>query len=262
MTRAAGSVRSGAILAGGRSSRIGRPKALLELGGEPLLVHVARALAPSCDELLIVAAPPDALPDGLLDELRRLATRLARTWRALGGRATFALRPRVRIVHDAHAHLGPCSGLASALAAARGEVAFVTACDQPFLAPAVAAEVLARCEARTRPDVVLARWRGYLEPLVAAYRVSTMAAHYARQLGEGQLRPTARLDRVRCAVLDERELRALDPDGLSFVNVNSRADYASARAIAAERFAPALSARPRGPAAYPGRSSRGSSAGG
>ncbi|MEW6271535.1 MAG: molybdenum cofactor guanylyltransferase [Thermodesulfobacteriota bacterium] len=249
MSGAAGSLRSGVILAGGRSSRIGQPKALLELGGSPLLLHVARALVPSCDELLVVAAPPAAQPPGLLDDLRRTVGSIARRWRALGGRTTSSLRPRARLVHDARAHLGPCAGLASALAVARGELAFVTACDQPFLSTAVVGELLARGERGARPDVVVARWRGYLEPLVAVYRVASMATHYARQLEEDELRPTARLDRVRVEVVDEADVRTLDPEGLSFVNVNSRADYEAARAL--------VNARRRRPA----RSRRGSSAG-
>lgn len=46
---------SGLILAAGRSSRLGRPKQLLELGGTPVLVHVlANARAAGLDEIVLV----------------------------------------------------------------------------------------------------------------------------------------------------------------------------------------------------------------
>lgn len=247
-------LRSAVILAGGRSSRIGTPKALLDLAGEPMLRHVARALAPSCDELLVVAAPSSAQPAALREGLAREVRALARRWPALHGAARpDALRPRVRLVHDARPHLGPVSGLASALARARGAVAFVAACDVPFLAPALVAALLERAEATPHHDVVVPRWRGYLEPLLTVYRTAPMGAHFARQLADGELRPTARFAALAVDVVAEDELRALDPDGRSFTNVNAREDYAAALALAGAPTAP-------GPG--PGRSRRGSSGAG
>ena len=254
MTRAHPALRSAVILAGGRSSRIGAPKALLELAGEPLLRHVARALAPACDELIVVAAPESAQAEELRDGLAHEVRLLARRWRALHGTARpDRLRPRVRLVHDARPHLGPVSGLASALAAARGAIAFVAACDIPFLAPALVAALLARAEAAADSDVVVPRWNGYLEPLLTVYRTSTMAAHYARQLAESELRPTARLALVRVDVVDEREIVQLDPGGRSFVNLNAREDFAAARAL--------VEGAATAPGSPPARSRRGSSAG-
>jgi molybdopterin-guanine dinucleotide biosynthesis protein A len=253
--RAQPPLRSGVILAGGRSSRIGAPKALLDLAGEPLLRHVARALVPACDELIVVAAPESAqaaeLRDGLAQEVRLLARR----WRTLHGTARpDRLRPRVRLLHDERPHLGPVSGLASALAAARGAIVFVAACDIPFVAPRLVAALLARAEAVPASDVVVPRWNGYLEPLLTVYRTATMAPHYARQLVEGELRPTARLGLVRVDVVDEDTLRALDPRGRSFVNLNAREDYAAARAL--------VEAAATAPGSRPARSRKGSSADG
>jgi molybdopterin-guanine dinucleotide biosynthesis protein A len=97
------------------------------------------------------------------------------------------------------------------------------------------------------------RWKGYLEPLLTVYRTSTMAAHYARQLAEGELRPTARLALVRVDVVDEGEIVQLDPAGRSFVNLNAREDYAAARALVEDAAT--------APGSPPARSRRGSSAG-
>ena len=46
---------SAIILAGGRSSRMGRPKALLMFDGEPLIAHVVRMLQQSFTEIIVVA---------------------------------------------------------------------------------------------------------------------------------------------------------------------------------------------------------------
>jgi molybdopterin-guanine dinucleotide biosynthesis protein A len=253
VARPLSALRSGIILAGGRSSRIGEPKALLELAGRPLLRHVASAVAPFCDELIVVAAPEGAqsaeLRSGLAREVRALARRCA--LRAPSGASP--LRPRARLVHDQQAHLGPVSGLATGLAAARGALAFVAACDVPFLATDLVAALFARGDANPEADVVLPRWNGYLEPLVGVYRVATMAALYRRQLAEDDLRPTSRLATVRLEVFPESDVLRVDPGGRSFVNVNERADYMAARALVEGAIAPG---------SRPGRSRRGSTAGG
>ena len=51
---------TGVIQAGGRSTRMGgRPKALIELGGRPIIARVLAALAPAVDDLLVVTNTPD-----------------------------------------------------------------------------------------------------------------------------------------------------------------------------------------------------------
>lgn len=257
MTRS-GHGRTGIVLVGGRSSRIGVPKALLPLAGVPLVRHVVRALAPACDEIVLVAAPLDAQPPELRAGLAREQRHLAACWSALHGeRGRTVPRPRIRVVHDASAHLGPVAGLARGLAAARGALSFVAACDVPFLAPRLVEALLALAEADRDLDVVVPRWHGYLEPLAAVYRPATTAAHFARQLADEVLKPTARLDALRVREIPEAELVQLDPTGRSFLNLNARADYEAACALVEAPVA-MLTAPGSGPA----RRSRGSSAGG
>jgi molybdopterin-guanine dinucleotide biosynthesis protein A len=258
VSRGEPSWRTGIVLVGGRSSRIGTPKALLDLAGEPLLQHVVRALAPACDEIVLVAAPADAQPPELRAGLARAQRRIARRWSELHGTARrTVLRPRVRQVRDQQAHLGPVAGLASGLAAARGALAFVAACDLPFLAPRLVTALFELAEEERELDVVVPRWRGYLEPLATLYRPATTAAHFARQLADGVLKPTARLDALRVREVGEAELAVLDPGGRSFLNLNVREDYAVARALVE-----AGELRLTAPGPGPGRRSRGSSAGG
>src|SRR4051812_32003651 len=109
------------ILAGGRSLRMGRSKATLSLGADVLLAHVVRAVRPLVDDVVIVAAPDQAMP---LDA-----------------------DPMVRVVSDRVRDTGPLLAMARGLEAIRGDAAFALACDAPF----VRAEVLRALAARLGP---------------------------------------------------------------------------------------------------------------
>lgn len=91
------------MLTGGASTRMGRDKALLRVGGRPLAIRVASALQ-AAGAARVVAVGGDAAALG-----------------ALG----------LEVVPDLHPGAGPLGGLLSALAAARTEVVVVLACDLP-----------------------------------------------------------------------------------------------------------------------------------
>jgi molybdopterin-guanine dinucleotide biosynthesis protein A len=200
---------AGIVLAGGRSSRMGAPKAALEWHGSTLLRRTTGILARVADgPVLVVRAPGQELP---------------------------ALPPRVEVVEDPAEGLGPVQGLAAGLAAlsGRAEIAFVSSTDMPFLHPAFVRRVLRA--AADGADVGLPLARGYPQPLAAAYRV-TLAPVAARLVEEQRLRPAFLFEQCQVTRLDEAALRAdpvlaaLDPDLDSVINVNSPDDYAQARA--------------------------------
>src|SRR5688500_7809469 len=96
---------SGAVLAGGRSIRMGRDKALLPVGGRALVTIAADALRDAgASEVLVIGGDAVALQD-------------------LG----------LTLVVDRWPGEGPLAGLATALAAAHDEVVAVLACDLPFV---------------------------------------------------------------------------------------------------------------------------------
>ena len=103
------------ILTGGKSSRMGRPKALLPFDGEPLITHVVRALKKMFAEAVVVAAPEQELP----------------------------ILPVV-LVRDEVAYQGPVSGIYHGLSASSQEICFVTSCDAPFLNLQLIAHLLAQ----------------------------------------------------------------------------------------------------------------------
>jgi molybdopterin-guanine dinucleotide biosynthesis protein A len=200
---------AGVVLAGGRSSRMGTPKAALEWHGSTLLRRTVAILARATGgPVVVVRAPGQALPP---------------------------LPPGTEVVSDPREGLGPVQGLAAGLAAlaGRAEIAFVSATDLPFLHPAFVRRVLAA--AAESADVGLPVARGYPQPLAAAYRV-TLAPLAASLVARQRLRPAFLFEACAVTRLDEAALRAdpelaaLDPGLDSLVNVNEPADYRQARA--------------------------------
>ncbi len=133
---------SAIILTGGKSSRMGQPKALLPFGGEPLIVHSVRTLREYFPDIVVVAAPEQELP---------------------------ALP--VTVVHDEVAYQGPVGGILYGLRAASYEFCFVTSCDAPFLNLSLVAYFLSLIE---NYDVVVPFWEERLQPLQAVYRRSVV----------------------------------------------------------------------------------------
>jgi molybdopterin-guanine dinucleotide biosynthesis protein A len=183
------------ILAGGKSSRMGRPKALLLFGGEPLIAHITRALRSLFAEVIVVAAPGQELP---------------------------ALP--VRVVYDDLPYQGPVGGIYYGLRHVSGDVAFVTSCDAPFLNLRLVSQLAAQI---SNYDVVVPVWEERFQPLHAVYRKSVLPLLH-QQLERGELRPVFLYDKVRTLKVEEAQIRRFDPEGLSFLNMNTPEDYATA----------------------------------
>ena len=185
------------ILTGGKSSRMGRPKALLQFDNEPLIAHIVRSLKGMFAEAVVVAAPEQELPS-----------------------------LPVTLVRDEVAYQGPVGGIYYGLKAATKELCFVTSCDAPFLNAALIAHLLSQISGC---DVVVPYFQERFQPLHAVYRRSVLPLLKA-QLERGELRPIFLYDKVRTKKVHEDEIRRIDPEGLSFLNMNTPEDYESARA--------------------------------
>jgi molybdopterin converting factor small subunit len=125
------------------------------------------------------------------------------------------------LVRDEIAYQGPVSGIYHGLKAATRDVCFVTSCDAPFLNFELIDHLL---EQISDYDVVVPFWEERFQPLHAIYRTSVVPL-LKEQLERGELRPIFLFDKVRTRKIQEEEIRWLDPDGLSFLNMNSPADY-------------------------------------
>jgi molybdopterin-guanine dinucleotide biosynthesis protein A len=193
---------SAIILAGGKSARMGQPKALLPFDGEPLLVHTVRTLQQRFAEIVVVAAPDQELPS-----------------------------VAVTLVRDDVAYQGPVGGILYGLQAASHDVCFVTSCDAPFLNLRLIDHLLSLID---HYDVAVPFWEDRLQPLHAVYRRS-VAPLLQAQLQRGELRPVLLYKKVRTYEVPAEDLRRLDPDGLSFRNMNRPEDYEEALALWRQR---------------------------
>ncbi len=187
---------TGLILAGGRSRRMGRDKALLPLPGsgqETFLEHIVTVLTPLCQEVMLVAR----------DDAQA---------------AAYAqhVPAHVRIVTDRIPDSGPLMGLYSGLSTIQSSHALVMAVDMPFIQPGIASFLLAQPldEAiilpivEENPQVMLAVYPRSILPIVEEC------------LSSGLRGPRALLQKVPVRYVEEERLREIDPQLRSFVNIN------------------------------------------
>jgi molybdenum cofactor guanylyltransferase len=198
------------VLAGGRSSRMGTPKASLEWHGSTLLRRTVSIVArASGGPVVVVRAKGQELP---------------------------VLPKGTLVADDPLEGKGPLQGMAAGLAGLRGhaDVAFVCSTDMPFLHPAFIRRLLRVLDDSEGTDVALPVARGFRQPLAAAYRVS-LADAAERLVRQDRLRPAFLFDEAVVEQLDDEALRkdpvlaALDPDLESVVNVNTPDEYQAAR---------------------------------
>ncbi len=199
----------GIVLAGGRSSRMGTPKAALEWHGSTLLRRICGLVERSVDgPVVVVRAAGQALPE---------------------------LPASIEVVEDAREGRGPLQGLAAGLAALSGRATavYVSSTDVPLLHPAFVRRVVGALTGDV--DVVLPLAGGFPHPLSAAYRTSLLAL-VERLVAADRLRPAFLFEECRVTRLDEAALLAdpalagFDPALDSVLNLNEPGDYEAARA--------------------------------
>jgi molybdopterin-guanine dinucleotide biosynthesis protein A len=195
-------MRTGAIiLCGGKSSRMGRDKAMLPFGPELMLQRVVRIVGAvvGAQNLVVVAAPNQSLPE---------------------------LPPEAMVVHDLIEFRGPLQGLATGLSAIgdRFDAVYATACDVPLLAPAFVERMFQSLEGyeiavpfdgehhHSLAAVYRPRVLAKIEPLVAAERLSLRFL----------------FDEVPTREVSASKLRDVDPELDTLKNLNRYEDYVAA----------------------------------
>jgi molybdopterin-guanine dinucleotide biosynthesis protein A len=170
---------------------MGRDKALLPLGGMPLIEHVLQRTEGLGDEVLITTNQPQ-------------------DYAFLGK----------RMVGDRQPGAGALDGLLTALEAARGERVLLLACDMPFINRTLLEHMLA---IDTDAEVVIPKRGGKLQPLHAIYAKSCTGP-IREALGMGEKRMISFFPRIHTRIVEQEILDQYDPDGLSFFNVNTPED--------------------------------------
>ena len=186
------------ILAGGESSRMGRDKAQLELGGVPLILRTAR-LVESVAGVPAVIGNPEA-------------------FRALD----------LRAIGDDWPGAGPLGGIATALHAAAAPWSLIVATDLPYLTRDWLEYLIARGLGSSADAVLPMNTRG-AEPLCAMYHQRAEPA-IRKALERGTRKVTDGLLNVRVEMITPAEWNPFDSAGLLFKNMNSPEDYEEAKA--------------------------------
>ncbi|MBS1232826.1 MAG: molybdenum cofactor guanylyltransferase [Nitrospirae bacterium] len=126
------------------------------------------------------------------------------------------------MVGDIIPQKGPMTGIYSALMLPDVQAVFVTACDMPFINVILVEEILTRWDGRK--DAVIPVYRNRPEPLFGIYakRIACVMEDSIRK-GEKSLR--AFLGKIDVRYVEEEEVRRMDPEGKSFVNINTLEDY-------------------------------------
>lgn len=187
---------TGAILAGGRSSRLGRDKACVEIAGRSMLARAVEAVRPLACEILVV------------------------------GRAQLEPSTRgIRCLPDERPGLGPMGGLLTALDAASHERVLCLACDMPL----VTTRILQRLAQVTEDaDAVALRSGDRVEPLCAIYH-RRIRPVVRERVAQGLLAMHELLEAVRTTYVE------LDPTDQQLVfNVNTPEDLARAERLVQE----------------------------
>jgi molybdopterin-guanine dinucleotide biosynthesis protein A len=189
-----------AIQAGGQSSRMGRDKGLVKLGPLTLIEHVINRLSGLGDEIIVTTNRPD-------------------DYAFLG----------LPLYSDPQPGAGAAHGLQTALTAAGGDAVLVAACDMPFIEPGLIRTMIERLTLGT--DVVVPYRQDRYEPMLAVYRRRTCLPALNQALEEGRRRMIAFYPQVKVRKLEGDELTQQDPQGLSFFNINTPEDLATAKRI-------------------------------
>jgi molybdopterin-guanine dinucleotide biosynthesis protein A len=184
---------TGIILAGGEGRRMGGiNKAFLRIGGERIVDRIKAIFLQLFDEVILVTNNPLEYID-------------------LG----------IRIVADLIPGMGSLGGVYTGLFYANHPQSFVVACDMPFLKREV---ILYMMELAAGYDVVVPVGSAGIEPLHAIYSSRCMKP-MEKQIENEDLRLLSLYPKMKVRKVLEEEFSRLDPDLLSFRNINTLDEY-------------------------------------
>ncbi len=191
---------TGILLAGGKSRRMGEDKRFLHVGDRTLFERSLTVLRSIFQNVLIVIAQDSP-----------------------------TLEAEVPVIRDLVPNCGNLGGLYSGLQQASTEHVFVVACDMPFLTPE-AVRYLIRL--KNNADIVMAQRDNGLEPMHALYgRRCLPVLEEMVRTRHLKIQDIVEHSSLNVRLIKEAELSRIDPEGRSFLNVNTPSDLEAARRL-------------------------------
>jgi molybdopterin-guanine dinucleotide biosynthesis protein A len=202
-----GLMRSIIILAGGKNRRIKCNKALMNLGGKPLLNHILdRVLELKYETIVLI---------GRNDEFNNYSE---------------IISPKIILLKDEENNMGPLSGILTGMQHTNAKYSLVLPCDSPFVKNEVLEYLFNASEGF---DASIPFWpNGYIEPLHAVYKVKKTyeATKNALKNKDLSLRSVIkRLNKVNYIKIEK--IKEIDPDLITFFNINSKDDLQRAKRL-------------------------------
>lgn len=191
---------TGVVLAGGKSNRMGQDKRFLYIGGHTLLERGLRTMCSLFKQVCVVIAQDSPF-----------------------------LSASVPVLRDVVPPCGSLGGLYTGLREASTQHIFVAACDMPFLNVNLIRYMLGLKE---QADIIVASWSNRLHPTHAIYSkrctavLEDMICRKNVKIQDAFQHPS-----LTVRFITDREVRQIDPEGRSFLNVNNPADLEAARLL-------------------------------
>lgn len=196
---------TGVLLAGGKSRRMGVDKRFLAVGEETLLERSCHVLCETFTRVCVVIAQ-DSQP----------------------------LEAQIPVIRDLVPSCGSLGGLYTGLRQATTRHIFLAACDMPFIHAGLVQHMVGK---KDQADVVLAYWNGRPQPTHALYsRNCLQAVEELISRGDLKIQRLIANPVLRVALITEDEIRRIDPEGRSFLNVNTPSDLDRARFLYGDRL--------------------------
>lgn len=194
---------SGIILAGGKNTRIKTEKAFIQLGpGSTLIENIIEIFEKFFSEIITVTNNPQAY-----------------------------LKFGTKVVEDLVKDKGPLGGIFSGLCFSTSQINFVVGCDMPFLNPDLINYILQK---PAEYDVVIPEIKGKTETLFARYSKNSLPVILHHMLKD-ELKVQSVLAELKVLKITSHEIDKLDPEHLSFFNVNTQEDLKKAKDLLSRR---------------------------
>ena len=193
---------TGIILAGGKSSRLGRDKAWEDVGGQRIIDRVIGALQSSCDEVLIIGDRPERQNE-------------------------LSLPKCIQYRSDELKGRGSIGGLYTGLKASDTLWSLVVACDMPFISRELIRFMLSIIS-KNRCDAIVPVINGRYQPTHALYN-STCIPFIEKNISRGNFRMDSYFDEIYLEEISEDVINSIKGAELSFFNVNTEDDLFTAR---------------------------------